>query len=39
MQVLQRAGLVTSRRIGAWTYYRRDEQRIAQLPELLRAAI
>jgi ArsR family transcriptional regulator len=31
MATLQRAGLVTSRRIGQWTYYRRDEERIAAL--------
>ena len=31
MAILQRAGLVTSRRIGHWTYYRRDEARIADL--------
>jgi DNA-binding transcriptional ArsR family regulator len=35
MAVLQRAGLVESTRIGQWTYYRRDEARIARLPELL----
>jgi ArsR family transcriptional regulator len=31
MAVLQRAGLVTSRRVGYWTHYRRDERRIAAL--------
>lgn len=31
MAVLQRAGLVTSQRIGHWTHYRRNEVRIAQL--------
>lgn len=31
MAVLQRAGLVTSRRVGYWTHYRRDEERIAEL--------
>jgi DNA-binding transcriptional ArsR family regulator len=35
MAVLQRAGLVESTRIGQWTYYRRNETRIAELPELL----
>ncbi len=39
MQTLQRAGLVTSQRRGAWTYYRRDDERIAGLPDLVRAAI
>lgn len=28
---LQRAGLVISTRVGKWTHYRRDEQRIAEL--------
>jgi DNA-binding transcriptional ArsR family regulator len=36
MSVLQRAGLVESTRIGSWTYYRRNEARIEELPELLR---
>jgi len=35
MAVLQRAGLVGSTRIGQWTYYRRNEARIAALPELV----
>ena len=35
MSVLQRAGLVQSTRIGQWTYYRRNDARIAQLPRLL----
>ena len=30
----QRAGLVESRRIGQWTYYRRNDARISQLPSL-----
>jgi ArsR family transcriptional regulator len=37
MSVLQRAGLVQSTRIGQWTYYRRDQARIAGLPELFGA--
>jgi DNA-binding transcriptional ArsR family regulator len=28
---LERAGLVRSTRVGKWTHYKRDEQRIAQL--------
>jgi DNA-binding transcriptional ArsR family regulator len=36
MGVLQRAGLVSSRRIGRWTYYKREDERIAELPALLR---
>jgi ArsR family transcriptional regulator len=35
MQTLQRAGLVTSQRRGAWTYYRRNDPEIAALPDLL----
>lgn len=29
MTTLERAGLVTSTRVGKWTHYRRDEARIA----------
>ena len=36
MGVLQRAGLVSSRRIGRWTYFRREDERIGELPALLR---
>ena len=39
MSVLQRAGLVQSTRIGPWTYYRRDAQRIAALPDLLKGTL
>ncbi len=35
MSVLQRAGLVESTRIGQWTYYRRNDARISELPILL----
>ncbi|WP_018546902.1 ArsR/SmtB family transcription factor [Streptomyces sp. LaPpAH-108] len=31
MAVLERAGLVQSTRVGKWTHYRRDEERIAWL--------
>jgi DNA-binding transcriptional ArsR family regulator len=34
MAELQRAGLVHATRIGKWTHYRRDEQRIDELVEL-----
>ncbi|NUW41953.1 ArsR/SmtB family transcription factor [Nonomuraea rhodomycinica] len=30
MAALERAGLVVSTRVGKWTHYRRDEERIAQ---------
>jgi len=36
MATLQRAGLVTSVRMGQWTHYKRDEARIAALAERLR---
>jgi DNA-binding transcriptional ArsR family regulator len=39
MSVLQRARLVESTRIGQWTYYRRDEARISELPDLLGSAL
>ncbi|MFG1699836.1 ArsR/SmtB family transcription factor [Nonomuraea sp. NPDC049309] len=35
MAVLERAGLVRSTRIGKWTHYRRDEERIAAFVALL----
>ena len=35
MAELERAGLVRSTRVGKWTHYRRDEQRIAQLVAVL----
>lgn len=31
----RRAGLVQATRVGKWTHYRRDEERIAQLVDLL----
>lgn len=31
MSELERAGLVVSTRVGKWTHYRRDEQRITEL--------
>jgi DNA-binding transcriptional ArsR family regulator len=31
LQALARAGLVTSKRVGQWTLYRRDEKAIAKL--------
>jgi ArsR family transcriptional regulator len=32
---LQRAGLVTSRRMGQWTHHRRDEEALARLAQHL----
>jgi DNA-binding transcriptional ArsR family regulator len=31
MQILQQAGLVRSKRVKQWTFYQRDEERIAEL--------
>ena len=39
MALLQRAGLVRSTRVGKWTHYRRDEERIARLVDLLGRSI
>lgn len=39
MAILQRAGLVTSRRIGPWTHYQRNEERIRQLGSTVTTAI
>ncbi len=33
MQALARAGLVSSKRIGQWTFYRRDEAALAALKQ------
>lgn len=35
MASLERAGLVRSTRVGKWTHFRRDEDRIAQLVTVL----
>lgn len=39
MAILQRAGLVTSRRIGPWTHYQRNEKRIEELGSTLLTTI
>lgn len=39
MAILQRAGMVTSRRIGPWTHYQRNEKRIDQLGETVARTI
>lgn len=39
MAVLERAGLVRSTRVGKWTHYRRDEERIAWLLAELRQTV
>ncbi|UOZ04475.1 helix-turn-helix transcriptional regulator [Amycolatopsis sp. WQ 127309] len=35
MASLQRAGLVRATRLGKWTHYRRNEERIARIVEVL----
>ena len=35
MQALARAGLVTSKRIGQWTFYKRDEAALAALKQTI----
>ncbi|WP_331766485.1 metalloregulator ArsR/SmtB family transcription factor [Embleya sp. NBC_00896] len=35
MASLERAGLVRSTRVGKWTHYRRDEQHIARIVDVL----
>jgi DNA-binding transcriptional ArsR family regulator len=36
LQALARAGLVTSKRVGQWTFYRRDEAAISRLKDRIR---
>ncbi len=35
LQILARAGLVTSKRVGQWTFYKRDEKVIRALKRLI----
>ncbi|WP_454118494.1 ArsR/SmtB family transcription factor [Microbacterium lacticum] len=39
MATLERAGLVTSTRVGKWTHYRRNEDRLAELGALFTGVI
>jgi DNA-binding transcriptional ArsR family regulator len=39
LQALARAGLVTSKRIGQWTFYKRDEAAIRAFTRQLRAEL
>ncbi|HUJ92069.1 MAG TPA: metalloregulator ArsR/SmtB family transcription factor [Gaiellaceae bacterium] len=39
LQTLARAGLVTSKRLGQWTFYKRDEKSIAALARQVRAEL
>src|SRR5258705_3003290 len=38
LKILARAGLVRARRIKQWTFYKRDEKRIAQVKRAFRSA-
>jgi DNA-binding transcriptional ArsR family regulator len=38
LRVLSQAGLIHARRIKQWTFYRRDEKRIAAVKRLFRSA-
>jgi len=39
LQTLARAGLVTSKRLGQWTFYKRDEKAIAALARQVRTGL
>lgn len=39
LQILKRAGLLTSKRLGQWTFYKRDEQAIAIAREQLQQVL
>jgi DNA-binding transcriptional ArsR family regulator len=39
LQVLARVGLVTAKRIGPWTFYRRDEETIAAVKRRIGAEL
>jgi DNA-binding transcriptional ArsR family regulator len=39
LKVLTRAGLLRARRIKQWTFYRRDEKRIADVKKALQSAL
>ncbi|MFI6515487.1 ArsR/SmtB family transcription factor [Spirillospora sp. NPDC050679] len=39
MSTLERAGLVHATRVGKWTHYRRDDERLAQVARSIGSAI
>jgi DNA-binding transcriptional ArsR family regulator len=39
LQTLKRAGLVTSKRVGQWTFYKRDDEAIARAKRTLDDAL
>lgn len=39
LSILQRAGLVSSTRVGQWTYYKRNEQTFIELSKIIESDI
>ncbi|WP_316821005.1 metalloregulator ArsR/SmtB family transcription factor [Pedobacter gandavensis] len=39
LSILQRAGLVTSTRVGQWTYYKRNEEAFNELSKIIESDI
>ncbi|MCE7066938.1 helix-turn-helix transcriptional regulator [Dyadobacter sp. CY326] len=39
LSILQRAGLVTSTRVGQWTYYQRNEEAFKALSQVIQSEI
>lgn len=39
LSILQRAGLIKTERIGKYTYYKRDEERIQEISEFLKSEL
>jgi DNA-binding transcriptional ArsR family regulator len=39
LQTLKRAGLVKSKRVGQWTFYKRDEDAIGRVKQLLEQSL
>ena len=39
LQALARAGLVTSKRVGQWTFYKRDERAIHQIKQQISSTL
>ncbi|WP_184545167.1 ArsR/SmtB family transcription factor [Mucilaginibacter sp. FT3.2] len=39
LTIIQRAGLVTSTRVGQWTYYKRNEEAFAALSKLVESEL
>ena len=39
LSILQRAGLVSSTRVGQWTYYKRNEQTFIELRKIIESDI